>query len=237
VNLQDFSCCDADEAGDGRIAARGTERRNILFLGRLHPGKGLELLLQALQELSVRSSCVHLFIAGSGDPGYAAQLRDLATDLGVQDQITFTGFLVGRAKISLMQSCDLFVLPTSQENFGLAQFESLAAGTPVLTTRATDTWQELEASGGVAFSEQDPLDLARNIYSLLDDADLLCRMGELGRQWILDRYSSERVIESYVAAYSDAIRSYPTAARPQNANPTGILTSADHDHHDSHRSH
>src|SRR5690606_10922906 len=121
---------------------------SVLYLSRLHYKKRPDLLLAAgrrLRDLGVR---FHLVFAGPCDPAYDTQLREYARDLRIDDLTTFLGMVPAEVKPSLYRACDLFVLPTSMENFGLVYFEALASGTPVLTTRGTDTWRELVESGG-----------------------------------------------------------------------------------------
>lgn len=104
----------------------------LLFLSRIHPKKGLEILFQALAALPHRN--FSLAIAGSGDPAYCQRLQAVAARLGIQDQLHWLGFVAGDRKQQLFQSADCFVLPSHSENFGIAVLEALAAGLPVMTT-------------------------------------------------------------------------------------------------------
>lgn len=124
-------------------ARRSLERRHprlgsgeprLLFLGRLHPKKQLEVLLEALavlSEASPRQPC-WLLIAGRGEAGYERELRALAARLAVGDRLIWLGDVRGEAKDELLQGCDWFVLPSAAENFAIAAAEALAAGTPVV---------------------------------------------------------------------------------------------------------
>lgn len=104
--------------------------KRCLFLSRLHPKKGLPMLLQAWAEL--RPADWRLHIAGDGDPRYVQELKDLAGRLGIDAR--FEGELTGEDKWRFLASGSLFVLPTYSENFGIAVAEAMVAGLPVITT-------------------------------------------------------------------------------------------------------
>lgn len=104
-----------------------TPHFTLLFLSRIDPKKGLELLLQALAQTPY-----HLRIAGSGDPAYIASLKALAERLGIADRLEWLGWVEGEAKFRLLAEADLFVLSSYNENFANVVIESLAVGTPVL---------------------------------------------------------------------------------------------------------
>lgn len=108
----------------------------LLFLGRVHPKKGLDLLLPAWAKLSALTKDWQLVIAGPDEQGYLAQIRGLARSLGLQDQIVFTGPLTGRSKISLLHSADLFILPSYSEGFSMSILEAMACELPVVATHA-----------------------------------------------------------------------------------------------------
>jgi glycosyltransferase involved in cell wall biosynthesis len=108
----------------------------VLFLGRVHPKKGLDLLLPAWAKLSALTKDWQLVIAGPDEQGYLTQVRELARSLGLQDQIVFTGPVTGQSKINLLHSSDLFVLPSYSEGFPVSVLEAMACGLPVIATRA-----------------------------------------------------------------------------------------------------
>jgi glycosyltransferase involved in cell wall biosynthesis len=104
----------------------------LLFLGRLHPKKGVHLLLDALAGVAHTDARWQLVIAGSGDAAYEASLRNQVRALGLAAHVEFVGAVTGDAKWRLFQQSELFVLPSSQENFGIAVAESVAVGLPVV---------------------------------------------------------------------------------------------------------
>ena len=121
----------------------------FLFLGRLHEKKGVDLLIKAFASLGENRG--RLVIAGPcADDHYLKHLRELAGDLPV----IFTGMLSGNLKWGALQSADVFVLSSHQENFGIAVAEALACGTPVLISNKVNIWREVVKDGG-GYAEND----------------------------------------------------------------------------------
>jgi glycosyltransferase involved in cell wall biosynthesis len=180
----------------------------LLYLSRLHYKKGVEHLIRAVKSLVDGGNPHRLHIVGSGDESYAKMLKDLTSELGLDDYISFPGLVVGDEKLSLYQAADLFVLPTSQENFGFVLYESLAAGTPLITTKGVDTWPELESQAGAKICSQDPSDLANEIARLTSDRSALKELGERGREWIFDEMNPKKIVDRFNQMYIKATSSY-----------------------------
>ncbi len=121
--------------------------RLLLFLARLHWKKGLDLLVDALGRVAASHPRLHLVVAGPDESGLRPALEQQARRLGVQDRITWTGMLQGRAKWGALRAAEAFVLPSRQENFGIAVAEALAAGTPVLISNQVNICRDV-ADGG-----------------------------------------------------------------------------------------
>jgi glycosyltransferase involved in cell wall biosynthesis len=135
-------------------------KRFLLFLGRLHPKKGIELLIRAYADVCRRElvpTPPALVIAGPGDSNYVDALKILAQTLGVYAQhpqaepslhpkgnVYFPGMLRGAAKWGAFYQCSAFVLPSHQENFGIAVAEALACSKPVLITNQVNIHREIE---------------------------------------------------------------------------------------------
>jgi glycosyltransferase involved in cell wall biosynthesis len=120
--------------------------RVLLFLSRVHPKKGLDLLLEALAGLNLPEPA-RLVIVGDGEPEYVAKLRRVAdVNAAALPPIEWKGAVWGDARWPYFQGADLFCLPTHSENFGLAVLEACQVGTPVLTTHETP-WTAHLANG------------------------------------------------------------------------------------------
>jgi glycosyltransferase involved in cell wall biosynthesis len=201
VDLTPFASLDGGALARQELALGEKTRFTVLFVGRLHPKKGLELLIDAVAAMRADGLVVDVLVAGSsGEPDYALSLERRVAVLELQTQIRFLGFVSGPTKTSLYQCADLVATPSSQENFGYVQVEALACGTPVLTSK-TDFSAELEASGGAEVVERDARSFATAISSLCADAARRRVMSELGRSWALATFGGDAASERFVSLY------------------------------------
>jgi len=183
---------------------REKERPVILYLSRLHPKKGVDRLIRAAALISATHNA-RFIIAGSGDTDYVRQLRSLTEELQLGSTIDFVGYVEGDRKTALYRVADVFVLPSSQENFGLVFPEAMACGAPVITTKGVDIWPELEDSGGAMIIKEDVVSIAKAIDHLLVDPEKRSAMGAAGRAWVESTYSGDAVANRYVDLYRRAI--------------------------------
>lgn len=161
---------------------RGAQR-TLLFLGRLDPIKGLDMLLPAWKVIQNRFPEWRLRIVGPDNGGYLDEITTLATRLGVK-RVDFSGPLSGGDKTQAYADADLFVLPSYSENFGMTVAESLAAGTPAVVTRGAP-WGGLEKNGAGWWIDvgQEPL-VACLECALSRSRTELDFMGLNGRNWM-----------------------------------------------------
>ncbi|MBC7955551.1 MAG: glycosyltransferase [Cytophagales bacterium] len=129
-------------------------KRIALFMSRLHPKKGGDLLIEAFAQIADSAPELHLVMAGPDGSGVRAELEALAERLGVAHRITWTGMLSGSAKWSALKAAEVFVLPSHQENFGIVVVEALAMGVPVLISDKVNIWREI-VDGGAGFAASD----------------------------------------------------------------------------------
>jgi glycosyltransferase involved in cell wall biosynthesis len=164
--------------------------RVVLFLGRLHPKKGIvDQLLPALTSLPDDIVAV---IAGPADahaPEYAGTIRSEVHRLGLGARVHLTGPLEGQAKIAAFDTCDVFALPSYSENFGLAVAEAMARGRPVVVSDQVQIAPDIARSGAGLVTELDPRKLAAAIAKVLEDPDRARQMGEAGRAFAADRFT------------------------------------------------
>jgi glycosyltransferase involved in cell wall biosynthesis len=119
----------------------------LLFLGRIDPKKGCDLLLAAFAVIAARDPNLHLVMAGPGGSPWRDELQAIAAAAGVADRVHWPGMLLGDAKWGAFAACDAFVLPSHQENFGIAVAEALACGRPVLISDQINIAPEIAADG------------------------------------------------------------------------------------------
>jgi glycosyltransferase involved in cell wall biosynthesis len=122
------------------------DRPYILFLSRIHPKKGVELLIEAISILGALVDNYVFVIAGPADLSYLNELQAQAERLGVSHRLRWPGMLQGDAKWGAYFGCDAFILPSHQENFGIVVAEALACSRPVLITDRVNIWKEVEVA-------------------------------------------------------------------------------------------
>lgn len=177
--------------------------RQILFLSRVHVKKGINFLIEAAAALRSELQGYKILVAGEGDADYVAEMKRMIADNGLQDIVQLVGGVYGDEKWRLFQTSDFFVLPTHSENFGLAIAESLASGTPVITTIGTP-WNDLNDSNSGAWIEigTQPLTKTLRKFLALSDEELEA-MGRNGRKLIEEKYSANIMAEEMMEVYKD----------------------------------
>lgn len=175
-------------------------RRQLLFLGRIHPKKGVDILLRAWQAVEQRFPDWELHIAGPDNGGYLAEMEALAAQLRLA-RLVFRSPLYGDEKRQAYTAATLFVLPTHSENFGMTVAEALAAGTPAIVTRGAP-WAGLAEQGAGWWIDigVDPL-VACFEQALLATPQRLREMGRIGHDWMKRDFSWERIGTQLLATY------------------------------------
>ena len=122
-------------------------QRILLFLSRIHPKKGLDLLIEAFASVASSDPRLQLVIAGPDQVGWQASLQQRAAALGIADRITWPGMLNGDLKWGAFRCAELFCLPSHQENFGIVVAEALACGLPVAIAEPVNISTKVAAAG------------------------------------------------------------------------------------------
>lgn len=143
----------------------------FLFLGRVHEKKGLDLLIKAYAKLLQKKvqagkSIPKLVIAGPGlETDFGQKMKSLVLrNSYLRNSVFFTGMLSGDAKWGALYGCEAFILPSHQENFGIAVVEALACSKPVLISKQVNIWQEIAVDGGGLIAD----DSQEGIYNMLE---------------------------------------------------------------------
>lgn len=148
-----------------RVAAPALgERRYLLFLSRIHPKKGCDLLIEAFKQAALLDPGLDLVIAGPDELGIVPSLRECARSLGISDRIHWPGMLKGDAKWGAYFGAEAFILPSHQENFGVVVAEALGCGLPVLTTNKVNIWKAI-VQDQAGFVRADDLEGIRGIIN------------------------------------------------------------------------
>ena len=178
------------------------DRPIILFLSRFDRKKGLELLLPAFARVRRQIPDAALVLAGSGDNELVDALKTQARELGIADEILWTGFLQNEAKLAAFADAAVFVLPSWSENFGVAVIEAMAAGCPVVVTDQVAVHTDIAAAhaGYAVPCEAEALATAL-CRLLLDDPSSRAIMGSNGKCLTQTHYSPAAVTAKLTAAY------------------------------------
>jgi glycosyltransferase involved in cell wall biosynthesis len=120
-------------------------RRFLLFLGRIHEKKGCDLLIRAFGKLAETEPTLQLVMAGPGEAPLVERLKALARSLGIEERVSWPGMLQGDMKWGAFYSAEAFVLPSHQENFGIAVAEALGCKVPVLISEKVNIWREIKS--------------------------------------------------------------------------------------------
>lgn len=183
----------------------GNVFRTALFLSRVHPKKGLPLLIEAWTRL--RPQGWRLIIAGPSEVGHSNEIATLVRQRGLAESVQIIGPQYGEEKALLLRSSSLFILPTYSENFGMAVAEALAYGIPVLTTTGAP-WSELveyRAGWWVAPNADSITEALSN--ALEKPIAELQAMGARGRELIRKSYGWDGVAERMIESYEGMLRS------------------------------
>ena len=185
-----------------KMKTQWKDAKDLLFMSRLHPKKGLEMLIEAMK--SVQS--LTLKIAGDGEPEYVESLKNLVKENHLEDRIAFTGPIYGERKWEMIREADVVVLPSYSENFGLIVAEALASGTPVLTTTGTPwgTLKEYECGWWVDPNVQEISNVLKTIEGT--GANVLKTMGTNGKLLVDEKYDVKALANSLFVAYSKNIK-------------------------------
>lgn len=183
------------------VADPANAEPTVLMLGRLHPVKGPEVAIDALARVRRSGRTIRLAMGGTGDPGYLQSLQERARDRGVADLVDWLGQLDRSRRAQTIARSMAAVAPTIQENFGMALFEVLASGLPLVVSETIDTRDELIESRGAMVVTRDVESFARSMEELHDDPGLRRRLGEWGRAWTIEWLQPTRLRACYEAIY------------------------------------
>ena len=172
----------------------------VIYTGRLVDYKGLPLLLRAWQAAHAGFGNARLLLVGAGGMDIhncEQQLRDFVSDHALSDSVEFTGSVANVQ--AYLQASDVFVLPTEREAFGISLIEAMACGLPVIATDVGGIPDILrDESLGCRIPAADLQPLRSCLDRLYHDTALRLRLGGQARQSVMQRYSEEAVLDSYV---------------------------------------
>ena len=201
-----------------RKAPHLRNKRFLLFLGRIHPKKGCDTLIQAFARVAEVAGELELVFVGPDSTQWRSNLERLALTQGVSDRLTWLSALDGDAKWGAFHAAEAFVLPSHQENFGIAVAEALGCGLPVLITNKVNIWREIRSSGA-GLVDADSIEGVTNLLLSWIGMDLneRVRMGRNARACFLAHFEIGGAVDSLLAVITRALSANTTAPISQSA--------------------
>ena len=180
----------------------------ILFMSRIDPKKGLNLLIPALEKLLAIGCNFHFVLAGTNpqDPDYEQNIISQIQNSPLRSHSTITGFVTGELKASLLQAADVFVLPSYYENFGIAVAEAMVAGIPVVISDQVHICHQIRESESGWVGELNVQVLVNLLQEALENPQERQRRGLNAQQYALQNYSWNAIARQTIAAYQQILR-------------------------------
>ncbi|WP_017314625.1 hormogonium polysaccharide biosynthesis glycosyltransferase HpsP [Mastigocladopsis repens] len=179
----------------------------VLFMSRIDPKKGLNLLLPALEVLLAEGLNFHFVLAGTNpqDPNYEEKIKSQIETSALRSHTTITGFVTGELKSALLQAADVFVLPSYYENFGIAVAEAMAAGISVIISDQVHICQEVRDSESGWVGTTDVSDLSELLRIALQNPSERQRRGLHAKEYALKNYSWDAIARQTIEAYNQIL--------------------------------
>ncbi|RFO95804.1 transferase [Rhodoferax lacus] len=180
-------------------------KRVLLFLSRIQVKKGCDLLIEAFAKVADQDPTLHLLMAGPDQTGWVAELKALAQARGIADRISWPGMLQGDMKWGAFYSAEAFVLPSHQENFGIAVAEAMGCGLPVLISDKVNIWREIQADGAGIVNTDTVDGTVQTLTQWLGmSAEAKQAMGVQAKQSFEARFTVEAMASSLLAIVQEA---------------------------------
>jgi glycosyltransferase involved in cell wall biosynthesis len=180
-------------------------KKIVLFLSRLDPKKGLELLLHGFVRVKNKHSNLLLVIAGTGNDDYVRSLHNLAQELGIDGDVLWTGHLAGQQKAAALAAATLFVLPSYSENFGIAAAEAMAGSVPTVITDQVALAEYATKHDAAVVVPANAEGVSEGIARLLGNAALVKEYATNGRRLVTEVFSLRAVGTKLNKLYTETI--------------------------------
>ncbi|MGK7947549.1 MAG: hormogonium polysaccharide biosynthesis glycosyltransferase HpsP [Xenococcaceae cyanobacterium] len=198
------------------LPAKGTARQQlgikpdcplILFMSRIDPKKGLDLLIPALEKLQATKLDFHFVLAGANpqDIDYENKIKQEIQKSTLAEKTTITGFVGGELKLGLLQDADLFVLPSYYENFGIAVAEAMGMSLPVIISDRVHIWQDIKSANAGWVVPCEVKKLTETLEIAIEAKQERKQRGKNARQLTQAKYSWSAIAREMIAAYQKII--------------------------------
>jgi len=176
------------------------EKKVILFLGRIHLVKGLDILAKAFGKIAKSRNDICLFIAGPDENGYQAEIESILKKEGVLNKTIFAGILTGKEKLVVLNRANFCVIPSYSEVRSIVALEAMICRLPIIITSQCGFPEVEKAEAGIII-EPETNQLVKAISRLLDDSDLCQKMGRNGERLVREKYTWEKIGEQMIQLY------------------------------------
>jgi glycosyltransferase involved in cell wall biosynthesis len=204
IHREDFASLPDPEIFDQQFPET-RNKRLIIFLGRIDPKKGLDLLAPAFAQAYQKFPDTHLIIAGPDNTGFLPTAESYFIEAGCSHAVTFTGMLTGDIKYAALAAAKIYVAPSYSEGFSMSVLEGMAAGLPCVITTGCNFPEAGEAEVATIVNI-DVGSIAKAIIHLLEDDQQAKNMGYRARQFILDNYTWDKIALKMVSVYENIIQ-------------------------------
>lgn len=201
IDLKGFAGLDAFKGGFRKYHPRANARKIILFLSRIDPIKGLDLVIPALKMISKKRGDFIFVLAGAGARPYERRvIRDL-TKNGLSELTILAGFVEAKEKLALLADADIFILPSYHESFGMAIVEAMAAAVPVVVSEKVNIYGLIKDCRAGIITKLDSEDISSALDILLTDVDLRTQMGNNGKKLVQDNFDVRKIARQMAEIY------------------------------------
>ncbi len=187
------------------------DRTLVLFLGRIDPKKGLDLLAPAFAQLLSQFPRAHLIVAGPDNVGFLPTAQDYFAQVGCLDSVTFTGMVTGAVKQAALAAAAVYIAPSYSEGFSMSVLEGMAAGLPCVITTGCN-FPEAAAAAVVHSVNSEVAPIAHALIHCFANPLQAKVMGSRARQFIFEHYTWDTIAHNLIQVYQAIRSSHPLAA-------------------------
>lgn len=177
----------------------------IMFVSRIDPKKGLELLLHSFAKIIKTHKNLRLVVAGTGSVEYVNKIKNLSKKLNVDKNVIFTGFVTHDEKLELLESTKLFILTSHSDIHPMASVEAIGMGAPVILTKISDFPEVEEYKAGILVDENEG-SVVNAVLKMLEDESALLEYSKNAKRLMMDRFLIEKNVKQYEEMFLDVIQ-------------------------------
>ncbi len=188
------------------VRAESGDKKNILFLGRFSPEKGITAFIEALRLLSEKRRDFHACLCGDKNSAYGRRIQRLIQDKKISDVVSCHDFIESREKQQMLSRAACLVLPSLSESLGLAAVEAMACQVPVVVSTSAGLAEDVMENKSGLVVNHDPASVADALSFILDQPDEARKMGEAGKRLVDEKYRWKPVVARLKNIYAEILK-------------------------------